>query len=265
MSRISTRWKQVTSLTRYVSPSFTIFNDHDKSTHALGTYNVTTSVTSIALTPGTLTLTIVGNRFQQDSKLTFDLLDDSGAHTLATESSVQTSSPNAYCDASSLVYTGTTRYVNCYFATKPTVTGSRFRLHLLQQWRTWCTTILHPPCSKANSRDWSQVVKSIYDPKGNLIAGPSPDGSISISDPATGRSAATIGVYVKDPLSTGSWMRFTFEGTPLPYYYTSTVKFEGFFFCQQVAFSKWKTSTIGENYQQAYQREFECFFGGTGN
>ena len=225
----------------------TIFNDRDQSTNQIGIYNVTTPVTAIALTPGTLILTIVGNRFLQTSKLTFALTNKAGIITQADESSIQSSSPNAYCDSNN-TYTGDTRLVNCYFFTNPSVTLGKSRLHVSQSFQ--CNTALSSGrCLDSSSP--SQVTLSLYNhaSQTSLVSGPGKQ--------VTGKNFL-VTVSVTNPLSTESSMDFTYHslasGRNRDFWTTSTNP-SGWAFCQQVAIQ-----VSG----QKGQREFDCYFAPNG-
>ncbi|CAF9911760.1 hypothetical protein IMSHALPRED_010566 [Imshaugia aleurites] len=183
-----------------VTQKATVFNDHDQSTNQIGTYNVTTPVTALALTPGTLILTIVGNRFLQTSSLNFALTNKAGIIIQANESSIQASSPNAYCDSNN-TYTSDTRLVNCYFFTNPSVTLGKSCLHVSQSFQCK-TALVSGRCTDSSSP--SQVTLSLYDyaSQTTLVSGP--------GQQVTG-SKFFVTVSVTDPLSTDSSMDFTYH------------------------------------------------------
>ena len=109
-----------------------IYNDHGQSTNQIRTFNLSATVTNITLTPGSLILTVEGDRTTKTSKLTLVLTDDADNPYNASENSVQTHSPKAYCDSIN-VYIGDTRTVNCHFFTKSKVTLGKHCLHVYQR------------------------------------------------------------------------------------------------------------------------------------
>lgn len=98
-------------------------------------------------------------------------------------------------------------------------------------------------------------MKWLYDPDGNLIGGPTTEGTIKAAGPLG--QTRPIGVYVTNPLAMNSQMKFSMGGRSLWDSYTN--KPGGLGFCQQVAMEPWIQNTVAK----AGQREFSCYVEGT--
>ena len=197
-----------------------------------------------------MTFWLDGDPHLKTSVLNFVVIDESGSQIYANESSLQTSSPFAYCDYIT-PWVGDTRQIVAYVYTKPSLVTNKYRVHAEQQWTTWTNTTGTGPIRKGSLENWSEVQLSLYDSNNRLLGGPSTNQTVQ-SD------VLGVVISVKDPLSNGSVIIFNWG--KMKWYSLSTDP-KSPSWCEQAAWSYYALPP--EDYrvdQKGGQRHMDCWF-----